>query len=68
MSSAGVVEQSGTLTNRAKNEIEEMSSEITTIICAETGPHKSLFPSLDLSSRCSNLSWALSPKHVNKSA
>ncbi|KAF4626696.1 hypothetical protein G7Y89_g11464 [Cudoniella acicularis] len=40
----------------------------TAIICAETGPLQSPLPSLDLSSRCSNLSRALSPEHADKSA
>jgi hypothetical protein len=41
---------------------------ITDIISTESGPLQSPFPPLDLSSRCYNLSRALSPKHAKKSA
>jgi hypothetical protein len=40
--------------------------KITNIISAKSRPLQSPLPSLDLSSRCSNLSRALSPKHANK--
>jgi len=40
----------------------------TYIICAESWLHQSPFPSLDLSSRCSNLNRALSPEHADESA
>jgi hypothetical protein len=56
------------LTNRVKSEKEKILSETTIIIYTESYPHQSPFPSLDLSSRCSNLSWALSPEHANESA
>ena len=42
--------------------------KMTHIICAESGPLQSLLPSLDRSSRCSNLGRALSPEHASESA
>jgi hypothetical protein len=41
---------------------------LTTIISDDNWAQQSPFPSLDLSSRCSNLSRALSPEHANESA
>jgi hypothetical protein len=42
--------------------------KIPHIITTKSGPLQSPLPSLDRSSRCSNLSRALGPEHTNKSA
>jgi hypothetical protein len=43
-------------------------SKVSIIIWDDNFAHQSPFPSLNLSSRCSNLSRGLSPGHANKSA
>lgn len=48
-----------------KIEFEKLSSEITLTISNDNWAYRS---PLDLSSRCSNVSWAMSPEHANKSA
>jgi hypothetical protein len=47
-------------TNRVGSECEEMSSETSSTISDDSLDHQSLLPSLDLSSRYSNLSRTLS--------
>jgi len=54
-------------TNRVGSECEEMSSETSSTISDDSLDHQSLLPSLDLSSRYSNLSRVLNPEHANES-
>jgi hypothetical protein len=56
------------ITNRLRSEFEEISSEITSTISDDNFAHQSPNPSLNRSSRYSNLSRALSPEHENESA
>jgi hypothetical protein len=44
------------------------NGNIIDIMCAESGPLRNMLSSLDLSSRCSTLSRALSSEYADKSA
>jgi hypothetical protein len=54
--------------NRVASEYEEMTSETSSKVSDDNWAYQSPLPSLNLSSRRSNLSRALSPEHANESA